>query len=178
MRTLLLILVAATASASPLSRDGFVLRSPAFVAGAEIPVRHTCDGADVSPALTWSGAPAGTRAFALVVEDPDAPDPAAPKRVWTHWVLYDLPLSTTSLVEDAKTGRLPAGTREGRNDWGDVGYRGPCPPIGRHRYFIRLYALDAPLPDLHGPTIARLRQAIRGHVLAVAELMGTFPHHR
>lgn len=177
MRTLLFLMLVATTASAETRRSGFELRSNSFVAGAEIPARHTCEGADVSPALTWSGAPTGTRSFALVVEDPDAPDPAAPKRVWTHWVLYDIPRSAASLDEGVKATQLPLGTREGRNDWGGLGYRGPCPPIGRHRYFTRLYALDVSLPDLHSPSRARLRDAMRGHVLAVAELMGTYPHH-
>ena len=151
------------------------LSSPVFVAAAAIPARFTCDGPDISPPLAWSGAPAGTRSFALIIEDPDAPDPAAPKRVWVHWVLYNVPASVTSLPEGASTVRLPLGAREGKHDGGGTGYSGPCPPIGRHRYFHRLYALDAELPDLgERAGKADLERAMAGHILARAELMGTY----
>ncbi len=152
----------------------FEIRSTAFIEGGEIPVRHTCEGEDLSPSLAWSGAPAGTRAFALVVDDPDAPDPAAPRTIWVHWVLYDLPASAAGLPEAVPRGRLPAGTREGLNDWKRTGWGGPCPPIGRHRYYFRLHALDAPLGDLGAPTRAKLEQAMRGHVLGQATTLGTY----
>jgi Raf kinase inhibitor-like YbhB/YbcL family protein len=150
----------------------FVIRSPAFADGAEIPTEHTCDAEDVSPALEWSGAPSGTRTFALVVHDPDAPDPAAPKMDYVHWILYDLPASSALLPEGI--GALPAGTREGVNDWKRTGYGGPCPPIGRHRYFFRLYALDTALGDRGELTRGALDQAMAGHVLAEAVVMGTY----
>ncbi len=176
-QTLMLLLsLASIAAARPAPRATLRLTSPSFEPDREIPRRHTCKGEDVSPALAWSGAPSGTRSFALIVDDPDAPDPAAPKMIWTHWVLYDLPTGTTSLAEGVRSGALPPGTREGRNDWHATGYRGPCPPIGRHRYFHRLYALDTVLPDLHAPTRAALLAAMKGHVLASAELVGTFAH--
>lgn len=152
----------------------FTLVSPAFAPQAEIPTRHTCEGDDVSPPLAWSGAPAGTQSFALVVDDPDAPDPQAPKMTWVHWVLYDIPASAAGLPEGVAPGALPTGTRQGRNDWKRTGYGGPCPPIGRHRYFHKLYALDAVLPDLNEPTKAQLEKAMAGHVLAKAELVGTY----
>jgi Raf kinase inhibitor-like YbhB/YbcL family protein len=148
------------------------LSSSAFSAGGSIPALYTCEGKDVSPPLAWGGAPAGTQSFALVVDDPDAPDPAAPKMTWVHWVLYNLPATTHLLPEAVKS--LPAGTREGKNDWKRTGYGGPCPPIGRHRYFFKLYALDCELPDLTGPTKAALEKAMAGHVLEKAELMGTY----
>lgn len=148
------------------------LKSSAFEQGAEIPTRFTCEGADVSPPLSWSGPPAGTRSFALIVDDPDAPDPAAPKVTWVHWVLYDLPGSSTGLAEAITA--LPSGARDGRNDWKREGYGGPCPPVGRHRYFFRLYALDAPLGDLRSPTKKALLEAMEGHVLGRAELVGTY----
>ena len=151
------------------------LSSPAFTAGGAIPVRHSCDGEDISPPLAWSGAPAATRCFALIVDDPDAPDPAAPKMTWVHWVLYDIPASTSSLAEATA---LPHGVRAGLNDWQRADYGGPCPPIGRHRYFFKLYALDELLPDLGSPTKARLEAAMKGHVLAQAELIGTYQRHR
>ena len=150
------------------------LTSSAFQQGGPIPRRHTCQGADTSPPLAWTGVPDGTRSLALVVDDPDAPDPAAPKRVYVHWVLYDLPPTATTLHEAVTSRQLPTGTREGRNDWGRTGYGGPCPPIGRHRYFFKLYALDAELLDLDTPTKATLEAAMRGHVIEQAELMGTY----
>ena len=152
------------------------ISSPAFPAGGTIPVEYTCEGADRSPPLEWAGAPDGTAALALVVDDPDAPDPAAPKRVWVHWLLYNLPPTSTGLPEGVAA--LPAGTREGRNDWGRTGYGGPCPPVGRHRYFFKLYALDAALPDLNHPTKADLEAAMAGHVLAKAELIGKYQKAR
>jgi Raf kinase inhibitor-like YbhB/YbcL family protein len=154
------------------------LSSPAFKPLGEIPKHHTCDGRDVSPPLAWTGVPSGTKSLALVVDDPDAPDPAAPKVVWVHWVLYDLPASATSLAEDLTAAHLPPGTREGLNDWKQVGWRGPCPPSGRHRYFHKLYALGIVLPDLHHPTRAALEKAMEGHILAKAELVGTYQHTR
>ncbi|HEX4609621.1 MAG TPA: YbhB/YbcL family Raf kinase inhibitor-like protein [Urbifossiella sp.] len=150
------------------------ITSTAFPAGGEIPAGHTCEGADRSPPLAWSGVPDGTAALALVVDDPDAPDPAAPKRVWVHWVLYNLPPTAADLPAGAAAAGLPAGTRDGKNDWSRTGYGGPCPPVGRHRYFFKLYALDAALPDLGTPTKAELEAAMAGHVLARAELIGTY----
>lgn len=144
--------------------------SPAFEAGGEIPREHTCDGADRSPPLAWRGVPNGTRSLALIVDDPDAPDPAAPKTVWVHWVVFNIPAGVTA----CEAGETPAGAREGLNDWGQPGYRGPCPPVGRHRYFFKLYALDAELPDMDSPTKARLEQAMAGHVLAEAQLVGHY----
>jgi Raf kinase inhibitor-like YbhB/YbcL family protein len=152
------------------------LSSTEFVHQGEIPQRFTCEGEDVAPALTWSELPAGTRSLALIVDDPDAPDPAAPKRTWVHWVLYDLPPTVSGLPEGGSP--LPAGTREGVNDWKRTGYGGPCPPIGRHRYFFKLYALDAVLPDLQRPTKAQLEKAMQGHVLAQTELIGTYQKRR
>jgi hypothetical protein len=148
------------------------LTSSAFEAGGEIPAVHTCQGDDLSVPLAWSGVPAGTKSLALIVDDPDAPDPAAPKMTWVHWVLYDIPPEATSLP--AGVTALPAGTREGQNDWKRTGYGGPCPPIGRHRYFHKLYALDTVLPDLDRPSKERLLAAMEGHVLAAGELIGTY----
>jgi hypothetical protein len=150
------------------------LSSPSFDNESEIPVRHTCEGDDVSPALEWTGTPRGTKSFVLIVDDPDAPDPAAPKRVWTHWVLYDMPDSAGGLEEDVSPDDLADGTREGLNDWDRTGWGGPCPPIGRHRYFHRLYALDALLGDLGRPTKKDVENAMEGHVLEMAQLMGTY----
>lgn len=150
------------------------ITSSAFDAGASIPAAFTCEGDDLSPPLAWSGVPAGAKSLALVIEDPDAPDPAAPQRIWTHWILYNIPPGAAGLQQGAGREGLPEGAREGRNDWKNKGYGGPCPPIGRHRYFHKLYALDALLPDLGDPTRAQLEQAMRGHVLEQAELIGLY----
>ncbi|HTO48118.1 MAG TPA: YbhB/YbcL family Raf kinase inhibitor-like protein [Burkholderiales bacterium] len=148
------------------------LMSAAFTQGGEIPSKYTCEGQDLSPPLAWSGVPANAKSLALIVDDPDAPDPAAPKMTWVHWVLYNVPTSVSSLPETATP--LPAGTLEGLNDWKRTGYGGPCPPVGRHRYFHKLYALDTVLPDLGRPSKAKLEARIKGHVLAQAELVGTY----
>jgi len=150
------------------------LQSPAFDHAAAIPARHTCDGEDVSPPLQWSGLPATAKSLVLIVDDPDAPDPAAPQRTWVHWVLYNLPVDAQGLPDGASAQPLPAGTREGLNDWERTGYGGPCPPIGRHRYFHKLYALDTVLPDLDRPSKPGLLAAMEGHVLAQAQLVGTY----
>ena len=151
-----------------------VLTSAAFTHQGSIPQQYTCQGRDVSPPLSWSGAPEGTKGFVLIVDDPDAPDPAAPKRTWVHWVLYAIPPTATSLAEAVTTAKLPAGTREGTNDWNRTGYGGPCPPVGRHRYFHNLYALDVELGDLGPARKDEVEKAIDGHVLAKAELIGTY----
>jgi hypothetical protein len=152
------------------------LTSPAFTPGSEIPSKHTCEGQDVSPPLAWSGLPANTKSLALIVDDPDAPDPAAPKMTWVHWVLYNIPPSASSLPEGAKP--LPAGTLAGQNDWKRTGYGGPCPPIGRHRYFHKLYALDTVLPNLGAVTKDKLEAAMKAHIVARAELLGTYQKHK
>ncbi len=154
------------------------LTSPAFTAGHDIPSDFTCEGGDVSPALAWSGIPAGTKSLALIVDDPDAPDPAAPKMTWVHWVLYNLPPDTKRLAEAIESDELPAGTQEGKNDWKRTGYGGPCPPTGRHRYFFKLFALDVMLPDMNHPTKAQLEKAMEGHVLEKVELIGTYQKTR
>src|SRR5207302_8958723 len=114
------------------------ITSTAFAPDGAIPALYTCEGKDISPPLAWSRAPAGTQSFALIVDDPDAPDPAAPKMTWMHWVLYNIPAATNQLAEAVAS--LPAGTREGKNDSKKTGYDGPCPPVGRHRYFFKLFA--------------------------------------
>jgi len=153
------------------------ISSPAFANMAGIPARHTCEGDDVSPALVWSGAPPGTASFVLIVDDPDAPDPAAPKRTWVHWVIHDLPADSTGLSEAIRPKSLPAGSREGLNDWNRTGWGGPCPPIGRHRYFFKLYALDVLLGDLGPARKHTVEQAMDGHVIASAQLIGTYEKH-
>jgi Raf kinase inhibitor-like YbhB/YbcL family protein len=150
-----------------------VLTSPAFSNEGTIPKQYTCEGADISPPLAWSNAPAGTKSFALIVDDPDAPDPRAPKMTWVHWVVQNIPADTHSLPEDAGQRGLPAGAVQGLNDWKRPGYGGPCPPIGKHRYFMKLYALDTVLSG-DRPTKAQLLQAIEGHILAQAQLIGTY----
>ncbi len=156
----------------------FELRSSSFGPNGNIPSKYTCEGDDISPPLSWSGPPGGTKSFALIVDDPDAPDPNAPKMTWVHWVLYDIPAAATALPEGASKGGLPAGTREGRNDWKRTGYGGPCPPVGRHRYVHKLYALDTELPDLGSATKADVEKAMRDHILATAELVGTYQKAR
>ncbi|BFU96313.1 MAG: hypothetical protein NTNFB02_30350 [Nitrospira sp.] len=148
------------------------LTSTAFTHQGSIPTVYTCEGKDISPPLAWTDVPAGAKSLALIVDDPDAPDPAAPTLTWVHWVLYNLPAANGGLSEGSKT--LPEGTKEGVNDWNRTGYGGPCPPIGRHRYFHKLYALDAVLPDLKQPTKAKLEGAMKGHVIGEAQLMGTY----
>src|SRR5574340_436027 len=151
-----------------------MLHSPAFDHLASIPAAHTCEGADRSPPLQWSGVPPAARSLVLIVDDPDAPDPAAPQRTWVHWVLYNLPPSADGLPEGVPAGSLPAGTLQGTNDWHRTGYGGPCPPIGAHRYFHKLYALDTVLTDLKQPTKAKLEEAMKGHIIGEAQLMGTY----
>ena len=150
------------------------LKSSAFEHGGEIPARHTCEGEDISPPLTWSNIPETTRSLVLIIDDPDAPDPAEPKMTWVHWVVYNIPPDATALPEAIKSSDLPMGTGQGLNDWNRAGYGGPCPPIGRHRYFHKLYALDTRLENLDKPTKAEVEVAMQGHIIAQAELVGTF----
>jgi Raf kinase inhibitor-like YbhB/YbcL family protein len=156
-----------------MSDSSLKLTSAAFTQNGEIPTKYTCEGEDLSPALSWTGAPAGTKSFAMIVDDPDAPDPKAPKMVYVHWVLHNIPASTTSLPENATRSGLPAGAVQGTNDWGKQEYGGPCPPIGVHRYFFKLYALDTEL-NLSAPTKPDLLKAMEGHIFAETELMGTY----
>ena len=188
MRTFLLVTVLALAAGPPgcgpaappkaapekkESAMSFHLTSSAFGNMGAIPKRHACDGEDISPPLAWTGAPAGTKSFALIVDDPDAP-----LTTWVHWVLYNLPAETAALPENLTAKNLPPGVGEGLNDWKQPGWRGPCPPFGRHRYFHKLYALDLVLPALNRPTKAALEKAFAGHVLAQAELVGTYQRPR
>ncbi len=150
------------------------LTSSAFSHGAQIPRRYTCEADNISPPLVWSGVLSAAQSLALIVDDPDAPDPAAPKLTWVHWVLYNIPPQASGLPEGVAVNALPPGTKQGSNDWKRTGYGGPCPPIGRHRYFHKLYALNALLPELGKPTKAELERAMQGHVLEQAGLMGTY----
>lgn len=152
----------------------FAIHSPAFGNGEAIAREYTCEGNDISPPLQWAGAPGATRGFVLLVVDPDAPDPAAPRRTWVHWVVFNIPPDADGLPEGVTAATLPDGASQGRNDWGREVYGGPCPPIGRHRYFFRLYALDVLLVLSGKPTLAAVEAAMQGHVLAEAELMGTY----
>jgi len=148
------------------------ITSTAFPHNGEIPTRYTCEGDDIAPPLSFDGVPRTAKSLALIVDDPDAPDPKAPKITWVHWVLVGMPTSATGLPEGGKP--FPPGTREGKNSWNRTGYGGPCPPIGRHRYFFKLYALDTDLPELKSPTKDQLESAMKGHIIAQAELIGTY----
>jgi Raf kinase inhibitor-like YbhB/YbcL family protein len=154
------------------------LASTAFAEQAEIPSLYTCEGKDISPPLTFFGVPDGSRSLVLIVDDPDAPDPRAPRMTWVHWVLYNLPPDTGGLGEGVRQQDLPPCTREGQNDWKRTGYGGPCPPVGRHRYVHKLYALDTVLPDLGRASKADVERAMQGHVLAKAELVGLYQKKR
>ena len=178
-RVLMLVAVVALPGVGVQPADGgeamkLKLESPAFRDGEEIPEKYTADGADISPPLEWSVVPEKARSLVLVVDDPDAPDPKAPKMTWVHWVVFNLPPGTKGLAEGVSAGDLPEGAREGLNDWKRTGYGGPAPPIGRHRYRHKLYALDVVLANLERPTKARLEAAMKGHVLAETVLTGTY----
>lgn len=167
-------LAGAVAASAQTPGGAFAITSTAFAPGGAIPSGFTCDGADRSPPLAWTGVPSGTRSLALIVDDPDAPDPAAPQTTWVHWVLYDIP-PTVSGLSAGGSAHLPAGARNGRNGWGKAAWGGPCPPVGRHRYFFKLYALDATLA-LDRPTKADLETAMRGHVIGQAQVIATYAH--
>jgi hypothetical protein len=173
-----LLAMGCTATSAEEKAMTMTITSTAFAANASIPALYTCEGKDVSPPLAWSGVPANAKSLALIVDDPDAPDPAAPRMTWVHWVLYNIPAGTHGLPEAVNPARLPSGALEGLNDWQRTGYGGPCPPVGRHRYFHKLYALDAVLPDLTRPNKAALEKAMKGHVLAEAQLVGTYQKGR
>jgi len=152
----------------------FKLTSPAFRHGEPIPERYTCEGQNISPSLAWKNLPEGTKSLVLIVDDPDAPDPAAPKFTWVHWVLYNIPPETTELAEGAGNRPAEAGMLEGFSSWNRGGYGGPCPPIGTHRYFFKLYALDTVLDDMLSPLKVDVEAAMQGHILSEAVLMGTY----
>jgi Raf kinase inhibitor-like YbhB/YbcL family protein len=164
------LLLAASAEHA-LAQETMKITSTAFGADAEIPPSHTCDGGDRSPPLAWSGVPASAKSLALVVDDPDAP---APQKPWVHWVLFNLPIESSGLAEAVAPTDLPFQAQQGANDWHRTGYRGPCPPNGRHRYVHKLYALDAVLTGLASPSKAELERAMQGHIVAEAQLVGTY----
>jgi Raf kinase inhibitor-like YbhB/YbcL family protein len=151
-----------------------ILTSTAFAPNGSIPSKYTCEGADTSPPLEWFGVPKDAQTFALIVDDPDAPDPAKPQRVYVHWVVYNIPANITKLPENAAKAGLPSGAIQGLNDWKKETYGGPCPPIGRHRYFFKLYALDTVLGQLLNPTKSQLEKAMEEHLVDSAELIGTY----
>lgn len=178
--------VVETAEATPLTNQkekkekpimSMTITSSSFAHQGVIPARHTCQGHDTSPELFWTDVPDGTKSLVFIMDDPDAPDPAAPQRTWVHWVLYNIPVTASGLPEGIAQAELPSGTGEGLNDWERTGYGGPCPPIGSHRYFHKLYALDTVLPDLKQPTKAKLEEAMKGHVIGSAELIGLYQKH-
>ena len=150
------------------------IMSPSFMHEHEIPARHTCDGQNTSPSISWADVPSAAKSLVLIVDDPDAPDPSAPKMTWVHWLLYNIPARVTGLAEARSEHNLPEGTLEGLNDWHRTGYGGPCPPVGKHCYFFKLYALDKVLPDLNRPEKAVLEKAMRDHILAQATLVGFY----
>ncbi|MBU9888896.1 MAG: YbhB/YbcL family Raf kinase inhibitor-like protein [Candidatus Omnitrophica bacterium] len=161
-------LIATIAGAEEAMMKGTIrVSSPAFREGQSIPIEHTCDGADISPPLQWTGVPAGTKSLALIADDPDAPGGD-----WVHWVLYDLPPDTDHLSPEVPA--TPARGIQGRTDFGRTGYGGPCPPRGTHRYFFKIYALDRMSGLGPGATKQVLLEAMRGHILAEGQLMGTY----
>ncbi len=151
----------------------FILTSSAFSHDGSIPSRYTCEGEDISPPLSWMNVPDAAQSLVLIIDDPDAPDPKAPKMTWVHWVLYNIPPDVSDLSENITSATLPPGSEQGLNDWKRIGYGGACPPIGRHRYFHKLYALDTSL-QLHSPTKLEVEAAMKGHIIAQAELVGTY----
>lgn len=172
------VMVAAINVCNAEEETPFTLTSPAFTNGDAIPVKYTCEGENVSPPLKWKGVPENARSLVLILDDPDAPDPDDPKMTWVHWVLYNISPDTTSLSEGASSDNLPPGAEEGLNGWQKTSYGGPCPPIGRHRYFHKLYALDTVLQDLNKPTKSRIEAAMKGHIIKKTELVGTYKKAR
>lgn len=150
----------------------FAIDSPAFRDGGEIPRKYTCEGKNISPPLNWNKPPRGTKSFVLIVDDPDAPDPKHPQTTWVHWLLYNLPAHLTSLEEGITD--LAEGSRMGVNDWLEIKYGGPCPPIGRHRYFHKIYALDKEFLSLEKPNKEELEEAMKGCILATSQIVGTY----
>lgn len=152
----------------------FAINSSVFSNNGVIPCRYTCEGKDTSPPLSWTNIPPNAQSLVLIVDDPDAPDPKAPKMTYVHWLLYNIPVTVDGLAQGMKSEKLPQGILEGVNDWHRTGYGGPCPPKGEHRYFFKLYALDIVLSDLEKPTKTKLEQAMEGHVLEMTQIVGTY----
>lgn len=166
-------------SSALLIDDALLVTSPSFSANGPIPTKYTCEGENTSPALAWSEVPAATKSFAVVVEDPDSPDPAAPRQVFVHRVLYNLSANARLIPEGAMSAAaIAGGGRDGTNDYGTARWSGPCPPKGRHRYFYKVFALDTVLPDLGQPTKGELEKAMDGHVVARGEVVGTYEKQR
>jgi len=176
--TTLILVWVLTLTAHGEEKVPFTLKSTAFGNGDPIPMTYTCEGKDLSPPLAWEGVPEQARSLVLIVDDPDAPDPEAPKMTWVHWVLYNIPPDTNGLPEGVPSTDLPPGTEEGLNDWKKTGYGGPCPPVGRHRYFHKLYALDTALEGISRPTKSQIEAAMKGHVIEKIELIGTYKKSR
>lgn len=151
------------------------LTSPSFTHQKEMPAKYTCQGENVSPALSWQNVPAGTRSLVLIIDDPDAPDPEAPKMTWDHWIIYNISPESKGIPEN--TSQASLGALAGLNSWNKTAYGGPCPPIGKHRYFHKLYALDIKFEDLKNPTKDKLLYKMKGHILAQAELIGLYQKH-
>lgn len=154
------------------------IMSRAFENGESIPKRYTCEGDNISPPLEWIDVPGETVSLALILEDPDAPDPRRPQGIWTHWLLYNIPTTCHGFEENARSSGLPKEILEGMNDWGGTGYRGPCPPIGRHRYYFRLFALDCDIQEKYIPTRDKLMIVFQKHVVEEANLIGTYEKHK
>lgn len=172
---LLAIVAMGLCNIQALGKEGkMIITSTAFEDGEAIPVKYTADGKDVSPPLSWENVPEGAKSLVLIVDDPDAPDPRAPKMTWVHWVLFNIPPDAKGLPEGVKSKKLPSGTGEGMNDWHRTGYGGPAPPVGRHRYFHKLYALDIELTGMGTPSKAKVVDAMQSHILAEAKLVGTY----
>lgn len=148
--------------------------SNVFEFSGNIPVVYTCEGEDISPPLNFRNVPEQAKSLVLIMEDPDAPDPKAPQMTWDHWILYNMPSTLKGLAEKSNSGNLPEGTLSGLNSWNKTGYGGPCPPIGRHRYYFKLYALNIKLPDLNNPNKQQLLAAMKDHVIDKAQWMGTY----
>lgn len=150
------------------------ITSPAFEDNAGIPTLYTCEGQDISPELNWTDVPEEAKSLALIVDDPDAPSPDAPKMVWIHWVLFNIPPNAKGLKEAIRDNELPNGTKIGTNSWQKQSYGGPCPPIGKHRYYHKLFALDTTLENLDNPTADALLAAMTDHIIDKATLLGTY----
>jgi len=150
------------------------IMSPSFKHDGVIPARNTCDGLNISPLLKWTDIPPDAKSLVLIVDDPEAPNPEAPRMTWVHWLVYNIPVDTGGLPETSAAEAPPPGIFQGLNDWHHAAYEGLCPPIGKHRYYFKLYALDIVLPDLHRPTVKSLEKAMLGHIIGKSQLVGRY----